>query len=93
MGADLDRELGHGTRFHQCRADRLPHEIVHDRLLAKAHFRLRRVHVDVDFAARQVEEEQYDRVNRGRQNISVSRDDGVLDETVADQASVDEDVD
>ena len=93
MGADLHRELRHGARFHQRGADRFAHEIVHHALLAKADFSLRRMHVDVDFAGRHVEKQQHHRENRGRQDVAIGLDDGVLDEAVADQASVDEDVD
>ena len=93
MGADFDRELGYGTRFHQRGANRIAHEIMHHALLAKADFGLRRVHIDVHFAAGQIEKQQHHRENRGRQDVAVGLDDGVLDQAVADQASVDEDVD
>src|SRR5262249_53574905 len=39
------------------------------------------------------EEKQDDREDRGRQNVAVGLDDGVLHEAVTDEASVDEDVD
>ncbi len=93
MGADFDRELGHGACFHQRGADRVAHEIVHHALLPKADFGFRRVHVDIHFAAGQIEKQQHHREDGGRQNVAISLDDGVLDEAVADQASVDEDVD
>ena len=92
MGADLDRELRHRTRFHQRGAHRVAHEIMHHALLAEADFGLRRVHIDVHFAAGQIEKQQHHRENRGRQDVAVSLDDGVLDQAVADQASIDEDV-
>ena len=92
VGADLDRELRHWTRFHQRGAHRIAHEIMHHALLAKTHFGLRWVHIDVHFAAGQVEKQQHHRENRGRQNVAVGLDDGVLDQPVADQASIHEDV-
>ncbi len=55
-------------------------------------FGFRWVHIDVDFAAGQVEEQQHHRVDGWRQNVAISLGDGVLDEAVADQASVDEDI-
>ena len=92
VGADLDRELRHRARLHQRGAHRVAHEIVHHALLAEADFGLRGMHIDVHFAAGQVEKQQHHRENRGRQDVAVGLDDGVLDQAVADQASVDEDV-
>ena len=49
--------------------------------------------IDVHFAAGQVEKQQHHREDRRRQDVAVGLDEGVLDEAVADQASVHEDVD
>src|SRR4029077_20020696 len=92
-GADLHRERGHGPGFHQRGADRVTHEVVHHTLLAKTYFGLRGMHIDVDFTAGQVYKHQHRGVDRSRQNIAVGLGDGVLDQAVADETSVDENVD
>src|SRR5207342_3074182 len=86
-------ELRHRARFHQRGAYRFAYEIMHHALLAKADFCLRRMHVDVDFTCRQIEEQQHHGENRGWKDVAVSLDDRVLNKAVADEASVDEDVD
>src|SRR5579862_9850046 len=89
-GADLDRELRHRARLHERGADRFADEIVHHTRLPKTDFGLRGMYVDVDFARGQIEKQQHHRKNRGRQDVAISLDDGVLDEAVADQTPVDE---
>ena len=92
MRVDLRHELRHRTRLHQRRSHRVSHEIMHDRLLAEAHFGFRGMHIHVHFAAGQLEKEQHHGIDRRRQNVAVGLGEGVLNEPVADQASIDENV-
>src|SRR5580692_12821582 len=89
---DRRHELRHRTRLHQCRSDRVSHKIMQDRLLAEANFCFRRMDIHVHFAGGQLEEEQYHGINRWRKNVSVSLDQRMLDEPVADQPPIDENV-
>src|ERR1017187_3040989 len=49
------------------------------------------MNVDVDFGGRHLHKEEHHRENGGRQDIAVGFGNRVLNETIADQASVDED--
>ena len=61
--------------------------------LTEADFGLGGMDVDVDLLWRHLEEEQDDRVRGGRENVAVRLAECVEDESVADEALVDEDVD
>src|SRR5579863_5291161 len=50
------------------------------------------MNIDVHFCRRHFEEQQDDRVDRGWNDVAVGFGERVLDESVANQASVDEDV-
>ena len=75
-------------RVHQ----RAPHDFVHERLLAEAHFRLRRVHVDVERVGRHLDEQVHLRAALLDRRHAVGVDDRVRDRPVLDDAAVDEDV-
>src|SRR5439155_15967060 len=55
-------------------------------------FGFRGMNVDVHLSAGQLQKQEYHREHRGRNNVTVSLCKGVLDKAVANQASVDEDV-
>ena len=50
------------------------------------------MHIHVHFTRRQIDKQQHHGKDRRRQNVAVSLDDGVLDQPVADEASIHEDV-
>ena len=63
------------------------------RRLAEAHFSLRRMHIDIDFAGRHLQKQQHHGINRGRNDVAVGFGQRVLHQAVANQAPVDEYVD
>jgi len=66
---------------------------VDEGLLAETDLSLGGMNVDVDFVGRHFEEEEDDGERGGRDDVAVGLNDGVDDETIADEALVDEDVD
>ncbi len=62
-------------------------------LVAKAHFLLGRMHVDVDQGRVDVDEEHRHRITPLHQQVAVALHDGVLYDAVADVAAVDEGID
>ena len=66
--------------------------LVHERLLEEAHFRLRRVHVDVDAVGRNLDEQVHLRAALLDRRDAVGLGDRVRDRPVLDDAAVDEDV-
>ena len=59
--------------------------------MAEADFSLRGMHVYIDLCCRHFQEQQDDRIDAGRNDISIGFGERVLDQAVADEASVDED--
>ena len=62
-------------------------------LLAEADLSLGGMNVDVDLVRRHFEKEEDDGERGGRNDVAVGLNDGVNDESIADEALVDEDVD
>src|SRR5439155_14281517 len=92
VGVNFSGELRYRAGLHQGGANRVAHEVMHGSLLAKPDFGFRGMNVDVHLSAGQLQKQEYHREHRGRNNVTVSLCKGVLDEAVANQASVDEDV-
>jgi hypothetical protein len=80
------------ARRAECVDDGPPQHLVHQALIEKAHFRFRRVHVDVDAIGRQLDEQVHLRAALLDCRDAVGLLDGVRDGAVADDALVDEDV-
>ena len=60
--------------------------------IAKAHFRFRRVHVDVDFGRRKLDKQRHERMAIARQIIGIGRTHGTDEQLVAYRPSVDEQI-
>ena len=60
--------------------------------IAKAHFRFRRVHVDVDLARRKLDKQRHERMAIARQIIGIGRTHGAEEKLVAYRPSVDEQI-
>ena len=73
-------------------AEGVADDFVHQRLLAKPHFRLRRVHVDVHAIGRHLEEQMHLGTALLVRRHAVGVDDRVRDGAVLDDAAIDEDV-
>ena len=93
MGANLSRELGDGSSFHQRGADGIAHEIMHHGLLAKTDLGFRGMNVDVHFFRRQFKKQQYHGIHCRRQDVAVSVREGVLNQAIANQAAIHENID
>src|ERR1017187_5226386 len=91
LGVNLRYERGHGTGFHQDGANRIANEVVQHRGLPKAHLGFGGMHVDVNLGERHLQEQQYDREYRRRNDVAVSLGEGVLHHAIANQAAIDED--
>ena len=72
--------------------DRAPDDLVHQRLLAKPHFGLRRVHVDVHPVRRHLDEQVHFGAALAIRGDAVGVEDRVRDGPVLDDAAIDEDV-
>src|ERR1700678_1641913 len=48
------------------------------------------MYVDIDFGGRHLDKKEDDRKHRGRQNVAIGLEDGMLNEAVANQPSIDE---
>ena len=68
-------------------------KIVNQRLLAKPHFGLRRMDVDIHFLWRHLEKQQSHRGTSGRNNVAISLGDGVQQQAIADKPLVDKNID
>jgi len=86
-------EVGGWTRVHKRGADGIADEVVDEGRLAEANLGLGGMNVDIDLFGRHLEEEEDDGVGGGRNDVAVCLGECVEYETVADDASVDEDVD
>ena len=73
-------------------AERPADQLVDVRLVAKAHFGFRRVHVDVHRVVRHLDEEMHLRAALLDRRLAVGVDDGVRHRAVLDDAAVDEQV-
>ena len=93
MCADFSDELRYRAGLHQGRADRVAKEIVGDRLLAKADLSFRGMNIDIDFGVRHLEKKEHDGKNRRRKNVAIGLGERVLDDAVANEASINERVD
>ena len=89
LGPQLQlRHAALAERVHQ----RAPHDLVHQRLLAEPHLRLRRMHVDVERVGRHLDEQVHLGAALLDRRHAVGVDDRVRDRLVLDDAAVDEDV-
>ncbi len=93
VGVNLSGELRRGTRFHQSGSYGVAHKVVQQGGLSKADFCLRGMNVDIHFAGWQFQKQQHHRIYRWRNDVAISLGQTVLDQTVANQSSVDEDID
>ena len=84
------QELRDRPRLHQRRPHRLAHEIMNYRLLPETHLGLLRMHVDIDLLRRHLDKKQNHGIDRWRQNVAIGLGDPVLNETVANEASIHE---
>ena len=92
-GGERGEEAGGGTGVHERGANGVADEVVDEAALAEANLCLGGVDVDVDLLRGHLEEEQDDREGCWRDDVAIGFGEGVEDETVADEAAVDEDVD
>ncbi len=74
-------------------ADGVAHKIVQPRRLAKTHFGLGRVNVDIHLLGRHLHKQQHHGKGRGRKNIAVGLAHRVHEQAIAHQPAIDEAVD
>ena len=92
MRTHLRSELRRRTRLHQSGARRIAHKVVHHTRLPKAHFRLRGMDINIHFPRRHFKKQQHHRKNRRRNDVAISLGQPMLNEPIANQSPVDEDV-
>jgi hypothetical protein len=82
--------------WHAARAERVgqraPDDLVHERLIAEAYLRFRRVHVDVERVRRHVQEQVHFRAAFLDRSDAVGGDDRMRDRPILDDPAVDEEV-
>ncbi len=93
LRAHLGHERRHRARLHQRGAYRIANEIMQQRRLPEAHLGLRRMHVDVNFGERHLEKQQYNGIDRRRNDVAVSLGERVLHQAITNQPAIDKDED
>ena len=67
-------------------------QATHELRIPEAHFRLCRMHVHVDIARRQIEEERHNRMAVAREEILIRRANGADDQLVLHRTAIDEEM-
>ena len=86
-------ETRDGSSAHQRLADRVAREIVHELRTTETYFDFGGMHVDVDFIVGHFQEEQRGGEDCRWQNVAIGLMNGVQDQAIAHQATIDENVD
>ncbi len=92
-GCGLGGKLGAGRVSINRLADRVTHEIMHDRTMAESHLGLRRMDIHVHFRRIAMQEQQRERITGRRDQVVIRRADRVHQQPVANQPAIDENID